>query len=60
MYDLYHDTPVDTVNGWVGCQKSGGYLQLFYYTYTSQQPPALKGCQFLGVETTLAPFEAYN
>ncbi|KAI8949886.1 hypothetical protein F4801DRAFT_551395 [Xylaria longipes] len=56
-YALYHDEPLNTVNGFVLCQADhdldpGPWYQLFYYTY-AQIPADFPECEFVGVRTTV-------
>ncbi|KAI0856898.1 hypothetical protein F4860DRAFT_491606 [Xylaria cubensis] len=56
-YAVYHQEPLETVNGFVLCQADhdldpGPWYQLFYYTY-AQTPADFPECEFVGVRTTV-------
>ncbi|KAF2149594.1 hypothetical protein K461DRAFT_49057 [Myriangium duriaei CBS 260.36] len=61
-YGLYHAEGDGVANGFILCDASQGnadvnvkgFYQLFYYVY-SETPAELKGCEFIGVRTTVAP-----
>ncbi|TGJ88415.1 hypothetical protein E0Z10_g264, partial [Xylaria hypoxylon] len=58
-YDLFHNEPLNTANGFVLCQADhdldpGPWYQLFYYTYP-QTPADYTDCEFVGIRTTVAP-----
>ncbi|KAI1431967.1 hypothetical protein GGR50DRAFT_30489 [Xylaria sp. CBS 124048] len=57
-YDLYHQEPIQVVNGFILCTAdhdldSGPWYQLFYYTY-QQSPANFPECEFVGIRTTVA------
>ncbi|KAI0198839.1 hypothetical protein F4808DRAFT_246642 [Astrocystis sublimbata] len=63
-YGVYHNTPLETVNGFVLCKADnckgkgkgkgkGEWYQLFYYNYKNE-PAEFPECEFVGVETTVA------
>ena len=52
VYGLYHQTPVNIVNGFIICKEAkGSYYQLYYTTYFSD-PDSLPGCEFIGVQVS--------
>ncbi|KAI0469371.1 hypothetical protein F4859DRAFT_487948 [Xylaria cf. heliscus] len=56
-YSVFHEEPLNIVNGFVLCQADhdlgpGPWYQLFYYTY-AQTPAEFPECEFVGVRTTV-------
>ena len=50
LYGLYHQEPLEVVNGFVICDKRD-YSQVFYNTYI-EEPPAYPDCEFVGIQVS--------